>query len=104
MLLEGVVDAIHRQHISGQVAADRKQDWNATANAFAGIGVTVLVEIQNLPSCANPPADLTTPLGDDSQLVTTAGMREVPVDVGGRLLGGVMGMCWLRYRSTTAQQ
>ena len=87
VLLEGMVDAIHRQHISGQVSADRKQHRNAAANAFARIGVTVLVEIQDLPPPARPTTHQTTPLGNDSQPITAAGMHEVPVGVGGRLLG-----------------
>ena len=78
---------VHRQHIIGQVAADRKQHRNAAANAFAGIGVAVLIEIQDLPSAAHPTADQSTPLRNDPQPITAAGMHKVPVGVGGRLLG-----------------
>ena len=79
MLFERVVDAIYREHIPRQIPTDGKQHRNATANALGGVGVALLIEVQQLPSATTPTADQSPTFGDDPQLISAGGMHEVPV-------------------------
>ena len=71
MLLQGMIHSIHGQHITGQVAADREQYGDSTANAFGWIGVALLIEVQHFAVAAFPFADDSAALRNDAEPITT---------------------------------
>ena len=87
MLLEGVINTIHLKQIAGKIAADREQNWNAPANAFGRVGVTLLVEIEHLTLTTAPFTDDAAPFGNDPQTIAGLGMDILPMGIGSGLLG-----------------
>ena len=87
MLFEGVINTFHLQQVTREIAADREQNWNAPANAFGRVGVTLLVEIEHLTLTTAPFTDDAAPFWNDPQTIAGLRMDILPMGIGSGLLG-----------------
>ena len=87
VLFEGVINAIHLQQITGEIAADRKQNRDPSTDAFGRVGITLLVEIEHLTLPTTPLADDAAPLWNDPQTISDFRMDVLPMGIGSGLLG-----------------
>ena len=87
MLNQPVIHTIDREPILREIAADRKQHRDPSPDALGRVGIAFLVEIQHLPTAATPSTDEASPLRDDPQPISTAGMNKFPMGIGSSLVG-----------------